>query len=236
MEPIGLLMLEHRVIEKMVNALSIELARERLEKNVNFPLLEIAIDFFRTYADRCHHGKEEDILFRELSKKTLSDEHTRIMKALIEEHGYARKTVTSLSNAKEMFSQGYANALDEITTTLERLSVFYPNHIEKEDKQFFHQCMEYFTEQERESMLQEFHSFDESLIHERYKAVAENALTLVRPKDMTKWKCTVCEYVYDPVKGDPEHGVKPGVAFNELPSGWKCPMCLAEKDAFKPLH
>jgi hemerythrin-like domain-containing protein/rubredoxin len=236
MEPIGLLMMEHRVIERMVNALSIELAKERMEKTVNFPFLDVAIDFFRTYADRCHHGKEENILFRELSKKTLADEHNRMMKILVQEHDYGRKTVSNLLNAKEMFAQGYADALDEIAATLERLTTFYPSHIEKEDKQFFHQCMEYFTEQEREAMMREFHRFDESLIHERYREIAENALTLVRPKDFTKWKCTVCEYVYIPTKGDLEHGIRPGTPFSELPDDWTCPVCFAKKDAFKPIE
>lgn len=45
MEPIGLLMKEHRIIERMVDALRIELSRERTEKNVNFPFLDTAIDF-----------------------------------------------------------------------------------------------------------------------------------------------------------------------------------------------
>jgi hemerythrin-like domain-containing protein/rubredoxin len=235
MEPIGLLMMEHRVIERMVNALSIELAKERIEKTVNFPFLDVAIDFFGTYADRCHHGKEENILFKELAKKTLADEHYRMMKILVQEHDYGRKTVSSLLNAKEMFAQGYANALDEIAAMLERLTTFYPSHIEKEDKQFFYQCMEYFTVQEREAMMQEFHKFDEGLIHERYREIAENALTIVRPKDSTKWKCTVCEYVYIPTKGEPERGIKPGTPFNELPADWTCPVCLAKKDAFKPI-
>ena len=68
MEPIVFLMKEHRVIEDMVKALGFELVKERKQKSVDFPFLDTAIDFFKTYADRCHHGKEEGILFRELSK------------------------------------------------------------------------------------------------------------------------------------------------------------------------
>jgi hemerythrin-like domain-containing protein len=72
METIVFLMREHRIIEEMVKALGLELAIEKTKKNLDFPFLDTAIDFFKTYADRCHHGKEEDILFRELSKKDLS--------------------------------------------------------------------------------------------------------------------------------------------------------------------
>lgn len=49
---------------------------------------------------------------------------------------------------------------------------------------------------------------------------------------MSKWKCRVCEYVYDPEKGDPDNGVKPGTAFENLPEGWVCPSCGASKDSF----
>jgi rubredoxin len=48
-----------------------------------------------------------------------------------------------------------------------------------------------------------------------------------------KWECTVCGYVYDPAKGDPEHGVKPGTRFKDLPKDWVCPDCGAEKDLFE---
>lgn len=233
MEPIGLLMREHRTIEKMVNALRLELSKERAEKNVNFPFLDMAIDFFKTYADRCHHGKEEDILFRELSKKTLSDEHSKMMNVLIQEHIYGRKTVSSLLEAREAFARGETNTLVKITEALEKLVIFYPKHIEKEDKSFFYPSMKYLDEQERQTMLQEFHKFDESLIHERYAEIAEKSLHLMQSKDLTKWKCSVCDYVYDPPKADLEHGIKPGTPFQDLPAEWTCPVCLAKKDAFK---
>jgi hemerythrin-like domain-containing protein/rubredoxin len=233
MEPIGLLMREHRTIEKMVDALRIELSKERAEKTVNFPFLDTAIDFFKTYADRCHHGKEEDILFRDLSKKPLSEEHDKMMNILIQEHIYGRKTVSSLLEARESFARGETSALVKITEALEKLIIFYPKHIATEDKSFFYPSMKYFDEQERQGMLQEFHHFDESLIHERYAEIAEKSLRLMQSKDLSKWRCTVCDYVYDPLKGDPEHGIKPGTPFQDLPSEWTCPVCLAKKDAFK---
>ncbi|MFH1821557.1 MAG: rubredoxin, partial [Methanobacteriota archaeon] len=49
---------------------------------------------------------------------------------------------------------------------------------------------------------------------------------------MQKYRCTVCEYVYDPQKGDPDSGVKPGTPFEELPDDWVCPICAADKSAF----
>ncbi len=51
---------------------------------------------------------------------------------------------------------------------------------------------------------------------------------------MKKYVCGVCGYVYDPAVGDPENGVSPGTAFDDLPDDWVCPVCGADKDAFDP--
>jgi len=49
----------------------------------------------------------------------------------------------------------------------------------------------------------------------------------------TKYQCTVCGYVYDPVKGDPDNGVPPGTKFEDLPDDWICPVCGAAKTEFE---
>lgn len=51
---------------------------------------------------------------------------------------------------------------------------------------------------------------------------------------MKKYRCTVCQYVYDPRVGDPENGIAPGTSFEDLPDGWTCPGCGEGKDAFEP--
>jgi rubredoxin len=49
---------------------------------------------------------------------------------------------------------------------------------------------------------------------------------------MKKYTCSVCGYVYDPALGDPEHGIAPGTAFEDLPDDWVCPICGSEKSKF----
>ncbi len=49
---------------------------------------------------------------------------------------------------------------------------------------------------------------------------------------MEKWKCEVCDYIYDPKEGDPDHGIEPGTPFDKLPDDWICPVCGAGKDVF----
>jgi len=50
---------------------------------------------------------------------------------------------------------------------------------------------------------------------------------------MDKYVCGVCGYVYDPEEGDPDNGIEPGTAFEDLPDDWTCPVCGASKDQFE---
>ena len=173
MMPAGPLMKEHRLIERMIRVMNQSLQKIRLGQNADLGFIDIVVDFIRTYADRCHHGKEEDILFRDLSKKQLSSEHKRIMDELVKEHTLGRKNVGKLIDAKESYAQGDKTALGDIIANMETLVKFYPKHIEKEDKHFFIPCMGYFTEEERDNMLKEFSEFDKSFNHEKYTKIVE---------------------------------------------------------------
>lgn len=55
----------------------------------------------------------------------------------------------------------------------------------------------------------------------------------VRESRMKKFACTLCNYIYDPEKGDPENGVNPGTTFEDIPDSWVCPLCGASKEDFE---
>ncbi|PIP18929.1 MAG: rubredoxin [Candidatus Omnitrophica bacterium CG08_land_8_20_14_0_20_41_16] len=52
---------------------------------------------------------------------------------------------------------------------------------------------------------------------------------------MDKYRCTVCNYIYDPTVGDPAQGIKPGTSFEALPEAWVCPECGVGKDMFEKI-
>ena len=52
---------------------------------------------------------------------------------------------------------------------------------------------------------------------------------------MQKFVCNVCGYIYDPEKGDPDNGVKPGTPIADVPANWVCPDCGAGKEEFSPV-
>ena len=55
-------------------------------------------------------------------------------------------------------------------------------------------------------------------------------------KDATLWICESCGFIYDPAIGDPDGGIPPGTAFEDIPKDWFCPVCGARTSDFRPLE
>ena len=53
---------------------------------------------------------------------------------------------------------------------------------------------------------------------------------------MKKYECVLCGWIYDPAIGDPDNGVDPGTAFENVPDDWVCPECGAGKEDFEVLE
>jgi hemerythrin-like domain-containing protein len=173
MKPRGPLMIEHRLIEKMFELVRKEIKQIEERQQADPIFIDTTVDFIRTYADRTHHGKEEDILFRDLEKKDIAEADKKIMQELIDEHKYGRKMVKELVEAKERYLQGQTGALEVILDKLNVLVNFYPEHIEKEDKVFFPSSEKYFSQEEQDDMLEEFWRFDKEMIHEKYRSLVQ---------------------------------------------------------------
>ena len=169
----GPLMIEHRLIERMLTIIRGALASLEEPNKIDPLFVDKAVDFIQTYADRTHHGKEEDILFRDLNNKRLSEVDRRVMNELIEEHVFGRSITKVLIEANTRYRNGDSSAFGDVERHLRTLVDFYPRHIEKEDKVFFPASRAYFSEAEDKAMLAEFRDFDQKMIHEKYKSVVD---------------------------------------------------------------
>ena len=167
MKPRGPLMIEHRLIEKML-ALADRKAAAMTPDTYDPLFIDTVVDFIKTYADRTHHGKEEDILFASLGKKKLDETNARIMEELVQEHRLARQKVAEIVDLNMRYRNGDRSAAGEITKIISWLAAFYPVHIRKEDDVFFPDTEKYFDQNELEELLQRFWSFDRQMIHEKY--------------------------------------------------------------------
>jgi hemerythrin-like domain-containing protein len=167
-------MTEHRLIERMISVIELELASIRRSGKTEPLLIDTTVDFMRVYADRTHHGKEEKIFFRDLAKKPLSETDRRVLDELIEEHVFARKITGELVEANNRYRNGDEESLRVIASRLQTLVTFYPEHIEKEDKVFFPAASRHLSAEEQQAMLEAFWEFDRKMIHEKYKMVVES--------------------------------------------------------------
>jgi hemerythrin-like domain-containing protein/rubredoxin len=243
MMPIALLMIEHRQIERMIPVLKEEAMKARAGA-IDTDRIGALVDFVRSYADRCHHGKEEDILFVALMEKPIPPNLKAMMEGLIEDHKVSRTNTKLVAEAVKRYRAGDEGALTTLANALEHLANLYPRHIEAEDKGFFIPCMELFLKEEQKKMLAQFQRFDMNLVHRVYRermdmlggsSAKERKLTTPSHEPGRKWVCSVCDFVYDPIKGDPEHGITPGTNFDDIPDEWVCPLCGATKSAFRVL-
>ncbi len=181
-KPTDLLTSEHRLIERMIALLADALhvledtgppRSPGSPDKTNVSLIEAGVDFFESYADRTHHGKEEDILFKELANKPLYEAEQQLMQQLMQEHIWTRQSVGRLASANARYGRGDAAALHTMLYETRRLVQSYPAHIEKEELHFFNPAMEYFSNAEQQAMLRRFIEFDSRLIHAHYVRVVE---------------------------------------------------------------
>ncbi len=168
LKPRGCLMIEHRLIERAIELMKAEKARVESGGPLDPLFIDKIVDFIRTYADRTHHGKEEDILFEDLEGKAMSKEEARLMQELVDEHKLGRTLTGELVAAKEAYVGGDASQAKVVLDRFQKLIDFYPQHIEKEDKHFFPDTERHYSTEELDAMLEEFYDFDMQMIHEKY--------------------------------------------------------------------
>lgn len=179
MKTISMLMQEHRRIEKIVDEMKLELQNQQRTQTPNTGKILSAIDFFETYADLTHHGKEENIFFEKLQNKELTKDHNEILQSLLDDHEQARLLINQLRQETESYRKGEENVLQNMSNTIQKLTILYTGHIKKEDEQFFKPVMQnYFSEKEQDELLNEFYQFDQKVIHKKYEQEIEHIQNL----------------------------------------------------------
>ncbi len=136
MKPTEVLMREHRIIEQVLNCLEVLAHRAEAEATLDTEAAAQAIDFFRTFADRCHHGKEETHLFPMMEAKGFSPEAgpTAVMRI---EHDQGRSHVRAMDEAVGNLGRDAASARQQFITHARDFVQLLREHIQKEDTCLF---------------------------------------------------------------------------------------------------
>ena len=136
MRPTGILMDEHRVIEQVLDCLDAMAGRCAREGRLDAEAATQAIDFFRAFADRCHHAKEEDLLFPLMESRGFRPDAgpTAVMRA---EHVQGRSLVAAMEAAVPGAAAGGAADLESWQRAARHYSALLREHIQKEDHCLF---------------------------------------------------------------------------------------------------
>ncbi|MEW5895908.1 MAG: hemerythrin domain-containing protein [Candidatus Omnitrophota bacterium] len=167
--PVGLLMKEHRLIEKMVRVIDGKIKEYKGSGRPDGFFINGVVDFFKVYADKNHHGKEEEILFARLENRDITLQHRAIMQNLLRDHVQSRKIVGKIRELNAGIFKNSPQAIDEVIAHLQTLASLYTNHIDVEDNHFFLPVMGYFSKVEQEKMIEDFIDFDRQFVHNHYR-------------------------------------------------------------------
>jgi hemerythrin-like domain-containing protein len=174
MRPTDDLMDEHRVIERMLVILT--KASNRLEKgqDVDSELYVDAVDFLKNFADKCHHTKEEKLLFEKMMERGVSGEVGPIA-VMMREHQDGRAHVKSLDKlSKEKMSKTTREGLIKSSRAYVDL---LSKHIQKEDNVLYPLANQILDKEDQKELEKGFEEVEEKVmgpgVHERYHKMIE---------------------------------------------------------------
>jgi len=158
MKPTEVLEREHQFITQVTECMA--LLAEDLGKGqeVSTAIFADMLEFLHTFADECHHGKEESSLFRMLDKKGLPAKECPLG-ALRMEHDQARSLVGKLTNVSARYAKD-GSEREALRTTLLQLVELYRGHILKENDLLFPMTNKALSTQEQETLSQQFEQMD----------------------------------------------------------------------------
>ncbi len=165
MKPTEILRREHAIIKRVLAALAAEADQIEAKGAVDAEGLRKGVTFLRSFADRCHHGKEEVRLFPLLQAKGVGcgpgDIHV-----LLAEHEQGRRLVRAMENSIGEAEKGEAAARAGLCGYIREYRHLLTEHIRKEDDCLFPAADEALSQSEQDELLRSFEEFDRKEIGE----------------------------------------------------------------------
>jgi hemerythrin-like domain-containing protein len=159
MRPTKVLMDEHRVIERVLDCLERMTRTAETAGRLDGESARQAIAFFRGYADRCHHAKEEDLLFPMMETKGFPAE-TGPLAVMRDEHETGRACIRKMDEALDGATAGDAEALQAFARNARAYAAMLREHIQKEDHCLFPMADEALNADDRQELAERFERVD----------------------------------------------------------------------------
>lgn len=173
--PTQMLEEEHRFIAKIVGAAVVIADKLEAGEAVAIETLQNIVEFMRTYADKCHHGKEEDLLFPMLAQRGVPMRGCPV-EVLTREHVMGRSLVKGLAEAADAFKNGDPSAQEALIKNLRGITELYPNHIWKEDYLLFPMTNKVLSADDQQNLYDEFEKVEERIgrdVHQRFEQLSD---------------------------------------------------------------
>ena len=176
MKPTEILSGEHRIIEQVLDCLEKIAQSCATEGRLDKTSAEQALDFFRNFADRCHHGKEETHLFPAMEAKGFPRQGgpTGVM---LHEHEQGRTHIRGMAEAIERAAAGESGAVTQFVTNAQGYVGLLREHIEKEDHCLFTMANQALTENDQQRLLAAFENVEHEHMglgtHEKFLSLAD---------------------------------------------------------------
>jgi hemerythrin-like domain-containing protein len=174
-KPTEMLEEEHHVIQKVVGIFAVLAEELEAGRDVEPETLREIVEFMHTFADKCHHGKEEAHLFPLLERKGVPVRGCPIG-ILTVEHQRGRALVSALASAIEPYSSNRESVRNSVIQTLKSLTELYPGHIWKEDYLLFPMTNKILNVDEQKDLYQMFETVEKTIgpdVHRRFEQLAE---------------------------------------------------------------
>lgn len=172
---------EHQVILKVLDCFEIALRRAGRAGVVTQGEIEPFVGFFRDFADRCHHCKEEDRLFPCLERCGMPHEHGPIA-VMLHEHQIGRAHVRAVAAALPAANGGDEAAIKSVIREGGSFIDLLRNHIFKEDEVLFQMADDMIPDVERTHLADEYAQAD---------GTPENRISLVQCRDLAEELCAL---------------------------------------------
>ena len=182
MNSLGSLMREHRVIERAVNLLEEVALRLHREEAVDVKTLTLLLRFFKEFTDKCHHGKEERVLFPFLESKGVPREGGPIGVMFLE-HDIGRRLIKALDENLKYINVDPEARRDIVDNALSYVKLLR-EHIFKEDNILFKIASELMSVDEDKRLVEEFEEIEVNTIgsglHEQLIKLLDEVEELLR--------------------------------------------------------
>lgn len=179
MTPTELLKHEHKIILIILSAAEkiIKTIQTTIETKINE--IKKLLDFFTNFVDRCHHTKEERLLFTKMNERGIP-KYSGLIPVMLKEHEYGREKLNVVSLALPLYEKGDLSAKRDIVYNLEEYIKTLKNHIDKEDNILYPLADSVFTNEDRKFLQDAFDKIEKEEIgegvHEKYHKLAHELL------------------------------------------------------------